>query len=202
MGGTIDISFPVLAPAPIPADHGYHLYAAISRVLPDLHKSNGLGVHPIGGLHIGNRLLQLCRWSRLVLRASCDSISGLIRISGSQLTIWNTNLRIGVPQVLALRPAASLRSRLVTIKGFLDDAPFIDAVRRQLDSLGVSSNAFTTIGKRRTLRIKDKEIVGYELFLLGLSEGESIRVQEQGIGGRRHMGCGLFLPSERKGTEG
>jgi CRISPR-associated protein Cas6 len=71
---------------------------------------------------------------------------------------------------------------------------FVAAVRRQLDALCISPEAGLSPGKRRTVRIKDKEVVGYELLLDGLTAEESITVQEHGLGGRRHMGCGIFVP--------
>jgi CRISPR-associated protein Cas6 len=49
-----------------------------------------------------------------------------------------------------------------------------------------------TLGKRRTLRIKDKEVVGYEVLVEALTAEESLNLQEHGLGGRRHMGCGIF----------
>ena len=104
-----------------------------------------------------------------------------------------------MPQVWSLRPSTALRSRLVIIK--IKDAPtaaditaenFEASARRQLNALGVSPESILTIGKRRTLRLKQKEVVGYEVILEGLTAEESLNVQEAGIGGRRHMGCGVF----------
>ena len=46
------------------------------------------------------------------------------------------------------------------------------------------------------IQIKDKSIVGYALRVVGLTAEESIRLQETGLGGRRRMGCGVFLPIE------
>lgn len=136
----------------------------------------------------------LAPWSRLTLRIEAERIADVLSLAGKQLTIAGQPLRVGVPQVHALTPAAALRSRLVTIKKFLDPEPFLEAVRRQLDALGVSEQVQTTLGRRRTLRIKDKEVVGFEVVLEGLLAEESLTVQEQGIGGRRHMGCGVFVP--------
>jgi CRISPR-associated protein Cas6 len=45
---------------------------------------------------------------------------------------------------------------------------------------------------RRTLRINGKEIIGFPIEVSGLSAEDSIRLQEQGLGGRRHFGCGIF----------
>ena len=130
----------------------------------------------------------------MVLRVDTDHIGQALPLSGQQLDISGTKVRVGVPQVWSLQPAPALRSRLVTIKlpVGIEPNPFIEAVRRQLDALDISSAAIVTLGKRRTLRIKDKEVVGYEVLLEGLDAAESLNVQETGLGGRRHMGCGMF----------
>ena len=65
----------------------------------------------------------------------------------------------------------------------------------KLAELGISAEAVLSLGKRRTLRIKDKEVVGYEVLVETLTAEESICLQEAGLGGRRHMGCGVFVPA-------
>lgn len=196
----IDLSFSLVGPAVIPADHGYHLYAALSRVLPLLHETNGIAVHPIRGLQIGDRQMSLTERSRLVLRCDADHIGQLLALAGKQLSIAGRSIRVGVPQVFALQPAPALRSRLVTIKGFLDAEPFLAAIRRQLDDLSVSTAAEITLSRRRTLCIRDKEVVGHETIVEALTAEESLAIQERGLGGRRHMGCGVFVPlAQREG---
>lgn len=196
----VDLAFELTGSSPIPSDHGYRLYSAVSRLLPVMHAQNGVAIHPIRGQQIGNRMISLRPDSRLVVRASDSQIPQLIALAGKQIGMGRTTLRAGVPQVRALTPAPALRSRLVVIKvsdvpnaADLDKDNFGQAVRRQLDALGLSSETILTIGKRRTLRIKDKEVVGYEVILEGLTAEESLDVQEKGIGGRRHMGCGVFV---------
>jgi CRISPR-associated protein Cas6 len=196
---TIDLAFPLVGDSTLPSDHGYLLYSAISRIAPCLHGDRGVGIHPIPGRQIGARTLQLCRWSRLVVRASAERIADLLPLAGSQLIVLDRPLRVGVPQVRPLVPAGGIRSRLVTVKGYTELDGFSDAARRQLDSLDVSRNATVGIGKRRTLRIKDKEIVGYEVLIEGLTAEESIRLQENGLGGRRRFGCGIFIPATAEG---
>jgi hypothetical protein len=68
----VDLCFPVLG-GQIPADHGYLLYSAVSRMLPDAHQAvgqpfqadgpqaDGYGIHPIGGRQLGGRTLQLTK---------------------------------------------------------------------------------------------------------------------------------------------
>lgn len=47
---------------------------------------------------------------------------------------------------------------------------------------------------RRIVRVKEQTHVGFPLIVSGLSADESLTLQTHGLGGRRKMGCGLFLP--------
>lgn len=190
----LDLAFPIVVTKPIPADHGYHLYAGLSRLLADVHAQNGIGVHPIRGRIGGPRLLETQPWSRVTIRTPEAGLTSLVKLAGQQIDLAGIVIRLGVPTIQALAAATTLRSRLVTIKGFVEPESFDEALRRQLADLSVSSEVIVTLGKRRTLRIKAREIVGYEVLLEGLSADESLRIQEQGLGGRRHMGCGIFVP--------
>ncbi len=183
----------------IPADHGYVLYSSLSRLLSEVHRENGIAIQPIRGQQAGDRQLQLCDWSRLVVRAAAEQIPALVQLSGKQLNLAGSLIRIGVPQVFSLTPTPALRSRLVTIKldqernGPFTSERFAEAARKQLDTLSISREAFLSIGRRRTLRIKDKEVIGFETIIQRLTADESIALQERGLGGRRHMGCGVFV---------
>jgi CRISPR-associated protein Cas6 len=66
--------------------------------------------------------------------------------------------------------------------------------------MDISPESLLTLGKRRTIRIKDKEVVGYEVLIERLSASESLILQGTGLGGRRHMGCGLFSPVMERGA--
>jgi CRISPR-associated protein Cas6 len=47
---------------------------------------------------------------------------------------------------------------------------------------------------RRTLQIRDKVIVGFAVEVGALTADEALILQEQGLGGRRRFGCGIFVP--------
>lgn len=180
----------------VPVDHGYALYSAVSRVVPGLHGAGDVGVHPIRGRYAGRGTLCLTPSSRLVIRLGADQIRAYLPLAGSRLDVDGCRLRVGVPEVRALRPTPALYARLVTIKGFLEPAPFLEAVWRQLQRLAVTPELH--IGERRTLRVKDRQVVGFEVVATGLRAEESLRLQGAGVGGRRHMGCGVFLPLRRQ----
>jgi CRISPR-associated protein Cas6 len=187
----VDLAFR-LTGATIPVDHGYALYGAISRILPNLHADKEIGVHPIRGRYVGEGDLHLTSVSRLTLRLPDDRIGVVLNLAGKSLEVDGHRLQVGIPETRALRPAAALYSRLVTIKGFLELEPFLVAARRQVESLRV--HVELVVGERRTLRVKDRKVVGFDLFAAQLDAEASFRLQEGGLGGRRHMGCGVFVP--------
>ena len=59
-------------------------------------------------------------------------IGSVVPLAGTQLQVGRARIRLGFPQVFPLVPAAHLRARLVTIKGFEEEEAFVAAVRRQL----------------------------------------------------------------------
>jgi len=187
----IDLAFR-LTGTKIPVDHGYALYSAISRLLPEIHGARNFAVHPIRGTYSGNGELTLRNSSRLSFRVESQRIGDFIKIAGKQLDIDSHSLRVGIPEIRMLRPRAALYSRLVTIKGFMEPTAFLESVKKQAEKLNL--NAGIRLGERRTLRVKDKQVVGFEMAALGLDAEASLRLQETGVGGRRHMGCGVFVP--------
>ena len=192
-GTIIELSFRLLGRT-IPVDHGYALYAALSRVVPELHDAQEVGIPPVRGVYAGGGVLHLAPFSRLTIRLPHDQIRSVLKLAGKTVDVASHTLHIGIPNARALLPVANLRARLVTIKGFLEAEPFAEAAKRQLHSLGIAGELL--LGTRRTLRIKDKQVVGFDAVITELTAEESLILQERGLGGRRRMGCGVFVPTE------
>jgi CRISPR-associated protein Cas6 len=189
---TIDLAFRLMGTT-VPVDHGYALYAAINRVVPELHDAKDIGVHPIRGRFDGNGCLLLSPASRLIVRTPDERIREFLKLSGKMIEVDGHCFRVGVPEVRVLRPAAALYARLVSIKGFMESEQFLDAARRQMETMGATAKL--ELGERRTFRVKDKQVVGFEMLATELDAEDSIKLQEVGIGGRRRMGCGVFVPA-------
>lgn len=205
---TIDLAFQLTGQS-LPADHGFALYGAISRLLPTVHDVHGIAIHPIRGRIVGDRTMQLTDASRLVIRAATERIAELLPLAGKQLNVTGHSLRVGVPQVFSLTPSTAVRSRLVVIKisSETPTAPtadeFLAAIRRKLAAFDISSACPITLGKRRTLRVHAKEVVGYEVIVEQLSAPESLVLQSNSPRdstqrfARNHMGCGIFTVWEK-----
>ncbi|ADE56276.1 type I-MYXAN CRISPR-associated protein Cas6/Cmx6 [Aminobacterium colombiense] len=203
----------------IDADHGYQLYSAITDILPSIHHAEhrrNISIHPINGAPCGERKIALNNKSRLTLRIPVDKVPDFLFLCGKFLRIGTHNVTVGIPVSRKLVPYPILGSRLVTIKGFTEPDQFLDAVQRQLDTLnilgtphlllrshlksieGKTDNRISSPFIKRTLCIKDKNIVGFPLLVSKLTAEESLRLQRTGLGGRRMMGCGVFIPQRRE----
>jgi len=188
----VDVGFRVVGPL-VPLDHGYVLFGALARVLGDLHGADWLTVHPLAGQPIPGGWLALPRYGiGLRLRVTPDAVPRVLPLAGRTLELGGIRLVVGVASVLPLEPAPALTARVVTIKGFTEDEPFAAAVHRQLEGLGVVADV--EVGRRRIVTIACDRIVGFATRLRGLEPEASLRVQCTGIGGRRRMGCGVFVP--------
>lgn len=192
MSTVVDLSFKVQGET-LPSLHGYALYSALSKVQPALHEADWLGVHTFHGERLGEGLIRLPPRSRLMLRLPAEHIAIALPLAGKELSVGGHRLLVGVPEIRPLVYAASLSARMVTIKGFLEPEPLREAVERQLLALDVSGEV--EVGPRLVQPIGEKLVVGFAMRVHGLTESGSIRLQEQGVGGRRRMGCGLFRPS-------
>ena len=189
----VDLTFR-LQGSSIPVDHGYSLYAALSRLVPEIHGAKEIGVQPIRGIYGGDGMLHLADFSRFVLRLPDDQIKSYLKFAGKALDVEGHPIRLGIPNARALRPAANLRARLVTIKGFMEETSFLEAAKRQLQSQGIAGEVL--IRKRRTLRVKEKQVVGFEVDVASLYAEESLALQETGSVVDGGWGVGYSCPKE------
>lgn len=209
---TVELDFNVLGQT-LAADHAYPLYSALSKVLPAVHKAEWLGIHTLPGLKDGKGNIKLIPEPRLSLRLPVDRVPVVYPLAGKRVIVDEHTLRLGVPQIRILQPGTNLWARLVTLKlagskGQTAEAQsFLDGVRRQMEAMEIQAEVSLEVARdkaeldpyaRRVLRIKDKTITGYGVYVSGLSNEDSLKLQAEGIGGRRRMGCGLFVPVQER----
>lgn len=198
----IAVHFPVQG-RQLPADHGYALYAAITRQLPSLHGQTWLGLELLSGVPWREGIIVLpTRGASLRLRIPADHYGHVLPLAGRRLDISGHTIRLGIPIARPLQSASSLYARCVTIKKFTEPEPFLDAALRQLDALDITATLELPLDeqgrfRRRIITIQGKHVVGFSLAAHNLNDDDSLRLQSIGIGGRRTMGCGIFNPIAR-----
>jgi len=206
----VDLTFK-LRGAPIPLDNGYAIYSALSRVCPSLHELKSIGIHPIAGIPTRNNLLELTAQSRLKIRIHHQQIPLIYPyLAGQAFHISQNSYQLDIPDYKPLVSSESVYSRLVVIKGFQDSVNFIEAVQRQLDNIGIQGKIELLTRQdgtpqKRQLTInkegKQFKVRGFGVKISELNPEDSLIVQEQGIGGKRKMMCGIFVPATRSKEE-
>lgn len=204
---TLELVFPASGP-PVPTDHAYALYAALSAAVPEFHAANSpLRFAPLTGVGLPDGRLQLAPPSCLRVRLPDDAVKVALPLAGKRLDVAGSGVRLGVPAVRTLIPAPALAARLVTFKHADTPDRFLDTARAKLAELGVSGDPRLPIHldgeragepKRRVVRIRGSAIVGYSLLVTAVSAADSLALQERGLGGRTHLGCGFFLPAKEE----
>jgi CRISPR-associated protein Cas6 len=198
----INLSFPVKGTW-LSADHNYKLHGALCKEIPTLHTLENFAVNTIAGMPDKQGKIQLLKGSRLLLRLPVEAIAQVYPLVGKSLMIGGYSIQLGNPELQTLQPVDVLSARLVTIKGYTEPETFLDAAQRQLDALEIQANLGIPANdkgepKRLTLRINKPErsytIVGFSLVVSDLSPEDSIKLQIQGLGGKRRIGCGVFNP--------
>jgi CRISPR-associated protein Cas6 len=173
-------------------DHGYALFSAVSKKLPRFHEAGDVGMGLIRGKYIGQGQLSILPSSNLAFRLPVSQVAGYINLAGKSLDVDGHALRVGVPSSHSLVPSPALYAHLVTCRNGQDHDRFNQEMARQLAAMDCRGKL--TIGKRRTFKVHGRQVVGYSVLVTELTAEESIALQETGLGGRRKMGCGFFLP--------
>ena len=196
----IELSFPVRGNC-LPADHNYGLYAALIDHIPELRQQNLLSILTIPGFPDRQGKINLTSHSCFKIRIPVPQIPLVYRLAGKRISIGKHEIQIGIPQTSVIPAAKQLKSRIVTIKGYTEPNPFLEAARRQLKQLGISGNLSIPLNleeepSRKTIKIKRYTIVGFSTLVSELSPEDSIKLQTYGLGGKRRMGCGIFVPNK------
>ena len=194
----VELSFPVRGKY-LPADHNYALFAAFVHLIPEIRQQTALSILTIPGFADKQGKILLTEQSCLRIRVPIPQIPLIYHLAGKSIRVGVHEIQIGIPEIFMLRPAAKLRSRIVIIRGYENPETFLAAAQRKLDSLGISGKLSIPIDKegspsRKTIKIKRYTIVGFTTEVSGLSDEDSLKLQQWGIGGKRHLGCGYFLP--------
>jgi CRISPR-associated endonuclease/helicase Cas3 len=160
--------------------------------VPELHTADWFALETIPGVARGDGTTQLDPHGKLRMRLPQEHVALLLKLAGKQLHLNGQAIRLGAPEINLLQPSAALYARIVTIKGYTEPETFTDAVCRKLNEWGIRGEI--VVGPRRVLQVGDHKIVGFGLAIHELSDDASLQLQEQGLGGRRKMGCGYFNP--------
>jgi CRISPR-associated protein Cas6 len=190
----VDLCFPIVQGPVLEVDHGHALYLALRGACQNLERIPGLGIHTVRGVPGGRRgELMLSDESEVRMRIPAGSAPLLKGLAGAELDVNGHPIRLGEPYPHALTPVSALWARTVTIhfrELALGSAQAQLAFRLAQD---FPWGAFRIL-RPRTIRLEGRQLLGFELAVRNLTPQASLLLQGQGFGGRRALGCGLFVP--------
>lgn len=198
----VDVSFRIGCPT-LPVDHAHALSEAILVKLPWLRDEDRAGIHAIHGAASGNgwmrpedsqrAILHLSRRARLTLRVPTHRVDDAIRLSGATLDIAGHPLEVQSSSVRSLRPTDTLFARYVIAAEDQDEERFVDHAVGELAAMGVRVRKLLC-GISHLITTPAESIFTRSLMVAGLNPAQSVRLQQQGLGPGRAIGCGLFIP--------
>lgn len=177
----------------VPVDHGEALYAAFCTQQPSLHGLDGFVVSPILQADPLGKDLLLNRQSHVYIQIPQPHLPLSVALAGKTYRIRQNSIRLGPPTIALIQPAKRLYSRFVTSKhAEVESDMEIKLVEylREMDS-----QAQVEIQRRRVMMIHGKKVIGFGVTLADLEEDVSVRIQTEGIFGRRRYSAGVFLPA-------
>lgn len=172
-------------------DHAWALYQGLLALAPWLASEDAIGIHPVLGTYTGGGEMILNHRAKLVLRSPATRLEELSRLSGHAFTVSGHALSLGASKVKPLTQHTPLYAHTVCT-GSEDEKTFTRDIIAQLDSMNISSRFIC--GKPQKFFDGEKMATGYSLMLHGLPIEHAIRVQQQGLGLHRKLGCGIFIP--------
>lgn len=186
----------------LPVDHAYALSQAIQAVLPWFAADPDTGLHIIRAAESGSgwmrpedphTLLHLSQRTRLVLRLPTHRLDTAAALLGRTLDITGHSLRVDRLTVRPLSRITTLISHCVLLSGCDSEADFRQTAVAQLDTLGIRPGEMLC-GLMTSIATPGRMLLTRSLMLAGLTREQSVLLQQQGLGGERKLGCGLFIP--------
>jgi len=187
----------------LPVEHAYPLAEAITTILPWIKDKPNVGIHSIHVADSGNGwtrpigynggVLHLSRRTKLTLRLPQGSLSEAKNLEGATLTVNGNTLVVGKGKKKPLQPSSTLFARYVVTSKHDEETDFTRYLIDQLRHMDIHSGKILC-GRSHTIPTSKKPIHTRSTLIADLTLEESLRLQQNGIGSNRHLGCGLFIP--------
>lgn len=188
----------------LPVDHGYELSYALRKALPWIADDARIGVHTVHTAgsqngwerpeHGTQDRIMLSRRTKLTVRVPGEHTDRLQQeLNGVTLDVGGCPLTVGRGKPKPLSKQTTLFSRFVVARQESDENAFLHWAARELDKMGIHIRK-ALCGKALSVTTPEDSLLTRSLMLADLTLEESLRLQQQGLGTHRHMGCGIFIP--------
>lgn len=181
-------------------DHAHALTEALQRHLNE-DTCARIGVHGIWLAGSGNGWnrpeqidaeLPLSRRARLIIRVRRDDSEAVTQITDQTLQLGSQAVEIGTSSIRKLSSMSTMYARAIRCDRTQSEDDFLRGVAAELEAMGISVSKMIC-GKSGAIRTADETIFTRALMVADLKPEEAVRLQQQGVGAGRLLGCGLFV---------
>jgi CRISPR-associated protein Cas6 len=183
----------------LPRDSAPALRVALQRELPWLEQEPLAGIHPLKLVPGTDAEALLSQRTRLFLRLPRERIDAATGLAGRSLQLGDQAVMLGQPHPRELLPHRTLYAYAVAAQAD-DEIAFVQAMNDELHSLQVRSQVIC--GKRQQRDWPAGALTTFSLMLHGLTQVDSLLLQERGLGPHRLLGCGIFVPHKSAAAVG
>jgi len=194
----VDLVFPLVGHS-LPRDAAPALFAALQQELAWLAEEPLAGVHPLKLVPGAGAEALLSQRTRLLLRLPRRRTGAAGELAGRTLQIGERSVALGQPHQRELLPHGTLYAHAVAAESD-DEVAFLQTVADELKALQVRTHV--VCGKRQSRAWPGRTLSTFSLMLHGLSQPDSLRLQEHGLGPHRLLGCGIFVPHKSAAAVG
>jgi CRISPR-associated protein Cas6 len=212
--GVLDVLFAIDCKR-LPVDHAHALATALRSVVPWLVDEPGAAIHNI---HVagsqngwerppsgGDQHLIPSRRTKLVIRVPKRRVADLeAALHGVTLNLAGCALSIGAAKTRGLSKESTLFARQVVTRPGDDEEAFLTWAVAELSAQNIGVRK-ALCGMDLILETPEGPLRTRSLMLADLAPDEAVRLQQVGLGPRRDLGCGVFIPhkgidSAKKGS--
>jgi CRISPR-associated protein Cas6 len=187
----------------LPIDHAWELSQAIQEVLPWAKNEELFAIHHIHVAETGNGWLRPentenaflwpSRRTKMYLRVPNTRLEDAKQLCGQTISIDDNPLKLGEAKTKILTNASVIFSRHVLSHDDEDENSFLTRMHNQIfDMTGVKVRKLIC-GMSNTIQTPEGKIPTRHLMVADLESAPSIKIQQQGLGEGRLLGCGIFL---------
>lgn len=187
-------------------DHAFSLARSVQDLI-DPGTCERIGVHGIRMAVSGNGWqrpeavdaeMPLSRRARLVIRLHERDRDEVMRLADSRMDLDGYTVEIGDARARELSTLDTLFARAVACDPEQSETDFLVEIAAELGGMGIAVSKMLC-GRSGSIRTDDGEVFTRALMIAGLKPKESVELQRRGLGDKRLLGCGLFVP--HKGIE-
>lgn len=189
----------------LPYEHMYTLYQALQQALPWLDDEDLAGIQPIYGAESGNgwqrpegktdELMYISHRQKLILRMPKTRQDEIQSLVGQTLDVDGHSLALVKMEARLLSDMPTIFARFVVSDEGLDETAFLEQAANRMQAMDIQIRKMLA-GRERQIVTPAGVLHTRSLMLADLKSEESVRLQQQGLGTHRHLGCGLFLPQK------